>query len=752
MIGSGLKYKVRLCCGKTCYLCQTYLIEFMTKKKRRRGNTGRGFSKQKLSNLVLGVFSINPTQILNYKQVAKRLDIIHPDQRQQLSTLLLEMVQNGQLTEVQRGKFKLKGKGSYIFGKVDMTQHGYAFIVQENGKDDIFVSRNNLNRALNDDYVRVHIFPKHGGKRLEGEVVEIIERARRSFVGIIEMSHNFAFLVPDRRQMPHDLFIPLDKLKGAQDGDKAVARITRWSKQAKNPMGEIIEVLGPTGENETEMHAILAEFELPLRFSPEVIEETKNIPAAITQKDIQSRKDFRKVPTFTIDPPDAKDYDDALSIRPVGKGEWEVGIHIADVTHYVQRKTLLDAEAYERGTSVYLVDRVVSMLPERLSNEICSLRPGEDKLCFSAVFVLNEDAEVRDEWFGRTVINSDRRFNYDEAQEIIESGKGDMNEEVLKLHELAQIMRKRRFEQGAFNFEKDEIKIDVDEEGKPVRVYYRDYRESNMLVEEFMLLANKRVAELIGLNKLKGAGDGNPQESKARTFVYRVHDKPDPEKIESFAKFIKKFGYQIRMGSNRQISDSMNKLIVNVRGTKEQNIIETLAVRSMAKAEYSTENIGHYGLAFRHYTHFTSPIRRFPDMMVHRLLCHYLDGGSGKSAKKYESYCEHASNMEKKATDAERASVKYKQVEFMQDKVGQEFEGVISGVTDWGLYVELVETKCEGMVSIHELDDDIYEFDEENYRIIGRRNKKTFQLGDDVRVEVLRTNLAKKQMDLHLIM
>ena len=622
----------------------------------------------------------------------------------------------------------------YITGTVDMTRMGYGFISSDDLEDDVFVAARNLNTALHGDKVKVWLYARRKGARPEGEVVEILERWRTSFVGTLELMPGFAFLMPDNKNMPFDIFIPNSALNGGKQGQKAVARIVEWKASSKNPVGEIINVLGEPGLHSTEMHAILAEFELPYTFTEEVENDAARINGEITEKDISDRRDFRDVPTFTIDPADAKDFDDALSLRKLENGNWEVGIHIADVTYYVRPGSLTEEEALQRATSVYLVDRVVPMLPERLSNEICSLRPAEDKLTYSAVFELDEKAEVLNEWFGRTIINSDRRFSYNEAQMVIDTGEGDMKEQILLLHDLAQKLRAKRFAYGAFSFERSEVQFELDENGKPLGVKFRDMGTANQLIEEFMLLANRRVAEYVG-KKLRG-----------KTFVYRIHDKPDPEKISNFRTFITRFGYKLTSDENN-LPKAMNRLMKEVAGRSEQNIIETIALRAMAKAVYSTDNIGHYGLAFKHYTHFTSPIRRYPDMMVHRLLTAYLNHDDPGNKEKIGKLCDHSSKMERVAAEAERASVKYKQVEFMSDKMGQAFDGVISGVTEWGIYVEIIENQCEGMVSVRDLSDDYYEYDEENYCIRGKSTGKLYTLGDRVKIEVVRADLQKKQLD-----
>jgi ribonuclease R len=710
-------------------------------RNKRKSSSG-GINKKTLANSLLGIFSNHPKKTYNYKQLAKLLLITNSHEKRLISEILYELKNKETLEEISTGKFKLKSSGGYVIGKVQIVTGGYGFVSSETIKKDIFVSQNNLNHALDGDTVKVYLYAHRKSEDLEGEVIEILERARETFVGVIELYDKYAFMTPDSKQMSFDLFIPLEKLNGAGRGQKVIARITDWPKNTKNPFGEVIEILGKQGDNDTEMHAILAEFGLPFRFNEDVEEEAARIPDKIGEKEYSSRRDFRSIPTFTMDPEDAKDFDDALSLRRLPEGNWEVGVHIADVTHYVKPGTLIDQEALQRATSVYLVDRVVPMLPEKLSNFVCSLRPDEEKLCFSAVFEMDDNAHVHSSWFGHTIIKSNRRFTYSEAQKIIDTGKGDLKDEMLKLNELAVILRKRRFEHGSVAFERDEIKIDVDGEGKPVRIYYRDHGASHELIEEFMLLANLYVATFVG----------NVKEKKDRkTFVYRVHDRPDEEKLRKFSHFIKKFGYKITLSSGKKTAESINRLLSDVKGTSEQDIVENLALRAMAKAEYATVNIGHYGLAFDYYTHFTSPIRRYPDMMVHRLLHEYLRGAASKNQKEYEKMCRHSTKMEILAMEAERASIKYKQVEFMQDKTGMKFDGIISGVTEWGIYVEIIENKCEGMISIRGLKGDFYEYDEDNYCIRGRRLGKKYQIGDPVKIEVVRTNLIRKQIDFALI-
>ncbi|HJX70521.1 MAG TPA: ribonuclease R [Bacteroidales bacterium] len=695
-----------------------------------------------MTKSIIEIFRDNPPKSFNYKQLARQLLITDYTEKRIIYEVLQNLKNSGHIQEIYTGKYKLKSRGANIIGKVEISASGYGYVVSDSVPEPVFISQNNLHHALNDDIVKIYLFATKKSRGPEGEVTEIIKRARDTFVGVVEVSSRFAFLSPDTRQMPYDIFIPVEKLKGARDGQKAIARIVEWPKHAKNPFGEIIEVLGNQGDNETEMHAILAEFGLPYRFSKETIQIAETISDKITKTDVSNRKDYRNIPTFTIDPEDAKDFDDALSLQKLPDGNWEVGVHIADVTHYVKPGSLPDVEARERATSVYLVDRTVPMLPERLSNNICSLRPNEDKLCFSAVFELNDKAEMVNEWFGRTIINSDRRFSYPEAQKIIGSGTGDLKDELLILHGLAQKLRNERFKRGSISFERDEVKFDIDEEGRPQRIYFREYGTANELIEEFMLLANKRVATLIGNVK-------NKQER--RTFVYRIHDKPNFEKLQRFASFISKFGHTIDLASGKKIAETLNKVLYDVKGSREQDLVENLALRAMAKAEYSTGNIGHYGLGFQYYTHFTSPIRRYPDMMVHRLLSDYLNKQPSGDKKFFEEMCRHSSDMEQLAVDAERASVKYKQVEFMAERIGQVYDGIISGVTEWGIYVEIIENKCEGMIHIRNLLDDFYEYDEDNYCITGRHSGRKFQLGDNVKIEILKANLPKKQLDFTLV-
>lgn len=709
--------------------------------KDKKNKKALSFNKHGLKRAILEVYYENSNQSFNYRQIGAAVGAKDHGQLQLVNVVLQELRDAEALVETERGKYQLKSQGGTVTGMMELNSKGYGQVSSEELEEPVFVSAANMNHALDGDKVRIRLYARRKRSNPEAEVIEVLERAKTTFVGTIEISQFSAFLVPNKKT-PFDLFIPKDKLMGAKHGQKAIARIMDWPERARNPFAEIIDVLGDAGNNNTEMHAILAEFGLPYQYPEAVNQAAEKIPVTISEEEIKLRRDFRKVPTFTIDPVDAKDFDDALSIQKLENGLWEIGVHIADVTHYVKPESLLEDEAYNRATSVYLVDRVVPMLPEKLSNGVCSLRPHEDKLCFSAVFQLDDLCTIHDQWFGRTVIYSDRRFTYEEAQQVIETGEGEMKEEILTFDRLAKKLREQRFEEGSIGFDRVEVKFDIDSEGKPLSVFFKESKDSNKLIEEFMLLANKRVAEFIG------KPDGKKRE---RTFVYRIHDKPDPEKLDSFNHFIKRFGYGIMTNNPKTVMESMNRLIENVNGKKEQNVIETLAIRTMAKAEYSTRNIGHYGLGFEFYSHFTSPIRRYPDMMVHRLLARYLEDGRSVQADQYEQMCRHSSDMENRAASAERSSIKYKQVEFMADKIGQQFKGVISGVKEWGIYVELDENKCEGMIPMFELTDDFYEFDEKNYCIIGRRMHKKYQLGDTIEVEIARANLERKQLDFRIV-
>ena len=716
----------------------------MSKKKKKKGSfkklKAETFNKKKLKNSIITILYGDPGKTVNYKQISMWLGIRDMETRKLVNVVLQELHDDDYLEQVARGKYKLKAKSGTVIGVVDMQPQGFAYVNSDEVDRPVLVSSRNLNHAMAGDKVRLRLFASRKKHDLEGEILEIIERARTVFVGVVQVSRNFAFLIPSGK-VGFDIFIPLEKLNGAKNGQKAIAEINEWPANARSPFGEITEVLGDAGNNDTEMHAILAEFELPHKFPVNVDHAAEKIQLEIPEDEIKKRRDVRGVTTFTIDPIDAKDFDDALSLQKLKNGRWEVGVHIADVTHYVTPNTIIENEAQSRATSVYLVDRVVPMLPERLSNGVCSLRPNEDKLCFSAIFELTDDAVLVKEWFGKTVIHSNRRFTYEEAQEVIETGEGDFSEEMLMLNQLANKLRDTRFKEGSISFERIEIKFEIDEKGKPLSVYFKESKDSNKLIEEFMLLANKRVAEFVGK---KG------ENKTPKTFVYRIHDKPDPDKLVNFNSFIQRFGYGIQLSTSRAISSSLNNLLNNVKGKKEQNLIETLAIRAMAKAAYSTRNIGHYGLSFEYYSHFTSPIRRYPDMMAHRLLEKYLNGGRSANEQKYEDLCKHSSDMETRAANAERASTKYKQVEFMQDHIGKIYPGVISGVTDWGIFVEL-ENKIEGMIPIRELDDDFYIFDEKNYSLVGRHSHKTYQLGDELTVKIWRTNLEKKQLDFQLV-
>lgn len=697
---------------------------------------------QVLTQLISDVLS-KSKDALNYKQVSAQLNITDQASRETILEVLKDKTQEGVFVESSKGKFKVKDLKTFVTGKVDITADGSGYVVPDDEfEKDIYVSARRLHNALHGDQVKVYIFAKKSGRKNEGEVVEIIQRAKTDFIGVIKISERYAFVNIDDKKMLHDIFVPLSDLNGAKNGQKVQVSITEWPEEAKNPIGKVIHILGEQGENNTEMNAILAQFGFPLEFPAAVEKEANDIPEVVSAAEMEGRKDFRETVTFTIDPADAKDFDDAISFKVLENGNYEIGVHIADVSHYVQPNSELDKEAYSRGTSVYLVDRVIPMLPERLSNGVCSLRPNEDKLCFAAVFELDDKANIHSEWFGRTVIHSNRRFSYEEAQEIIENKEGDHAAEILKLNELAYILRDRKFKAGAISFESTEVKFKLDEAGKPVGVYVKERKDAHKLIEDFMLLANKKVAEFVAK---KGKG------KQKYTFVYRSHDSPNLETLGNFALFAARFGYKVNMKSDKEIAKSLNFLMEDVEGKKEQNVLTQLAIRSMAKAVYTTKKTSHYGLAFDHYTHFTSPIRRYPDVMVHRLLASYLNGEKSANEEQFEIASSHSSTMEKRAADAERASIKYKQVEYLENNVGNIFTGIISGVTEWGMYVELIENKCEGMIRLRDIADDFYVLDEKNYCIIGQRKKKKYQLGDEVQVKVKKVDLSKRQIDFTLL-
>ena len=698
--------------------------------------------KKDLQEKILSFLEKEKRQAFNYKQVAFAVGATHPANRNDVINILDELAAADVILEVDLGRYKANSNRG--------TENTEVFVRRSNGKngvmiDDeiILVAERNSMHALNGDKVRVEISANRKGQEPEAKVIEIIEPKDQVFIGTLNVEKNYAALVTDSKYLAADIIIPRSKLKGGKTGDKAIARITQWRDEEMNPRGEVVDILGRKGENTAEMHAILAEFGLPYKYPENVEKAADKIDAGITPEEVAKREDFRGVTTFTIDPRDAKDFDDALSIRQLANGNWEVGVHIADVTHYVTPNSIIDREAQQRATSVYLVDRTIPMLPEHLSNGICSLRPDEEKLTFSAIFELDAKANVINYRIGRTVIRSDRRFTYEEAQQIIETGEGDFSKEVLTLDRLAKELRRRRYENGALEFDRAEVRFEIDNDGKPVSVYFKESKDANKLIEEFMLLANLTVAESIG-KVAKG--------KKAKTFVYRVHDNPDPEKITNFSLIAQRFGFKVKTeGSAKEVNKSLNRMLKDVKGRGEENMLSMLAIRSMAKATYTTENVGHYGLALEYYTHFTSPIRRYPDMMVHRLIAKYADGARSADKQKLEDQCKHSSDMEQLAANAERASIRYKQVEFMQDRLGETYAGVISGVTEWGLYVELDENKCEGLVPVRDLADDYYDFDEKNYCLTGRKYHNKYTLGDQVKVQVARADLDRKQLDFALV-
>jgi len=715
---------------------------------------------KEFNNAILKVFANSPFVAFNHKQISSRVGAYDKASRQLVQNIILEMAENRILLEEGRGKYKLNPKylnddlmpKNFVVGIIDMKQTGKAYVIpKEEGRDDVMIAPNYTKHALHGDTVKVQMFPQRKLHKPEGQVVEILQRAKTRFVGRISKHGEFAFLLPDTRNMVVDIFIPQANLNGAEDGEKCVVEMTEWLENMHNPVGKVIKRLGMPGDNNVEMQSILAEYDFPLEFPAEVEREAAKIRKP-TKKEIATRRDFRKVTTFTIDPADAKDFDDALSFQVLENGNYEVGVHIADVSYYVRPGSAIDKEAYERGTSVYLVDRTIPMLPEKLCNEVCSLRQDEEKLCFSAVFEMNDKAEVLNQWFGKTVINSNQRLCYEEAQSLIEdpsSSRGnEVDKAILKLHDLATVLRGQRYKDGAINFESQEVKFQLDESGKPLGVYIKESKEANWLIEEFMLLANRKVAEWVG-TKPKNAGRGKKTPAP-KTFVYRIHDEPNPEKLNSFVEFVTKLGFKMQVGSRKALANSYNKLFIDIAGRGEEYMIDTIAIRTMSKAVYSTDNIGHYGLAFPFYTHFTSPIRRYPDLMVHRLLELYLAEGDSVNAEEFEEYCKHCSLMEKKAADAERSSVKYKQAEYLSDKLGQVFNANVSGVSKWGIYAEIEGNKCEGMIPIHALKGDYYMLDEDNFQVIGRRTGRCIKLGDTVKIRVKGVDMVKRLIDFEL--
>ena len=739
----------------------------MTRKKKRKGSSNK---IPKLTNTILSILKKERNKTFNYKQIASKLGVNDASSRNQIIKKLTQLKAKQEIEEVDRGKYKAIVNTEYHVGIFDAASRGNGYVICDDFEDDIYIASNNVNKALNGDEVELYVYKRRKKGKLEGEITSIIKRAKSEYVGVIQIhdKKNYAFVVPDSNKMYKDIFVPINKINKAEDGDKVLVSLEDWPDKSDSPNGKVLQVLGKPGEHNTEIHSILAEYGLPHEFAHEVEAYANNIDTSINEEEIAKRRDMRKDLTFTIDPKDAKDFDDALSFTVLENGLYEVGIHIADVSHYLKEGTVLDDEAYERATSVYLVDRVVPMLPEILSNNACSLRPHEEKFTFSAVFHLNDKAEIKKEWFGRTVTYSDARFAYEEAQAIIErntvipsqagissidttiplevslTGKAykttpEIAYSVLKLDQLAKIMRGKRMRSGAISFDKVEVKFNLDEDANPTGVFFKTSKEANKLIEEFMLLANRKVSEFIGKQK--------PE----KTFVYRVHDEPDESKLEALQGVVSKFGHQLNFKSKGTISSSLNKLLIDVQGKKEQNLVDTLAIRTMSKAEYTTKNIGHYGLAFEHYSHFTSPIRRYPDVMAHRLLQRYLDGEKSANAEIYEEKCKHSSNMEYLATKAERDSIKYMQIRFMQDHQDEEFLGVISGVTDWGIYVEIISNKCEGMVRTRDIKDDYYEFDQEQFALVGRESQNRYQLGDEVIVKVKQADLVKRHLDFDLI-
>ena len=714
----------------------------MKKKKitRTKSSTTKNLNALKRGLIALFKDSDRP---LTHKDICRLLQVKDKITKHQILFVIKNLLADRTIKEIGHGQYGIKQSQTFYEGRIEKVVSGAGYVICEGLDTDVFISARNAGQTLGGDTVRISLTGQHNGKNPEGVVLSVIERARKDFVGNLRIDGRNCFVTPDNSRVGTDFYIPSDKLNGANNGDKVLVRILDWPKRAKSPFAEVSKIIGRAGEHHAEIHAILAEYGLPYEFPKSVEAYVSNISEEISEKEIKNRRDMRKVLTFTIDPHDAKDFDDALSIEQISEDEWEIGIHIADVSHYVKEGTVLNDEAYERATSVYLVDRVVPMLPEKLSNKVCSLRPHEEKLCFSAVFKMNRKAEILEEWFGRTVIYSDHRFTYEDAQDVIEKKKGKFVDEILLMDQLAKKMRTKRIKEGAITFDRVEVKFRLDQANNPSGVYFKQAKDANKLIEEFMLLANRKVAAFIGKNI-----DGTPSKNP---FVYRVHDVPDPEKIGIFSSFVKQFGHQMIMKSPKDIANSMNRVLADVAGKREENMVELLAIRTMSKAKYTIENIGHYGLGFHYYTHFTSPIRRWPDVMVHRLLQYYLDGEKVKNKEAIEVQCKHSSEMEKLSTDAERSSIKYMQVKYLVGKEGQEFNALVSGVTEFGMFVELEDSLCEGLVSMRDIKDDHYVLNKESFCLVGRKTGKKFQLGDPLRVRVRNVDLVKKQLDFELV-